>query len=232
MVIMGIISASLAPVFIIAFYVYFRDRYEKEPVRMLLKAMAAGMVIVAPVIVVEGFINRIMPPMGHFAEAAYQAFLVAAGPEELFKYLALFVVVWKSPEFNEQFDGIVYAVFVSLGFAAVENVMYVVQGGYHTAAVRALTAVPAHAIFGVTMGYYFGVARRYKELRKDYLFRSVSIPFLLHGVYDFILMAGVDWMLFLFIPFLFFLYRAGARKMKRLSDISIFRTSDPDQDLN
>jgi RsiW-degrading membrane proteinase PrsW (M82 family) len=132
-------------------------------------------------------------------------------------------LIWRSPSFNEKFDGIVYAVFVSLGFAAVENVMYVMDGGLQTAAIRAVTAVPAHAIFGVTMGYYLGIAHMYEELRKPYLFRALAIPILLHGIYDFILMVEIGWLLILFIPYVILLYIIGMRKMKTLSNASIFK---------
>jgi RsiW-degrading membrane proteinase PrsW (M82 family) len=225
---MGILLASLAPVLIIAFYIYFRDRYEKEPLGLLVKALVLGMLIVIPVMGVGKLLVWLMPSMGQVGEAAYHAFLVAGTTEELFKFLALYLLIWKSPSFNEQFDGIVYAVFVSLGFAAVENVMYVMDGGYQTAAIRALTAVPAHAIFGITMGYYMGIAHRYKEIRKEYLIRSLAIPILLHGIYEFILMVGVAWLLLLFVPFVVYLYISGAKKMKRLSDASIFRPTDPE----
>jgi RsiW-degrading membrane proteinase PrsW (M82 family) len=148
---------------------------------------------------------------------------VAGTTEEVFKFLALYLLVWKSPSFNEQFDGIVYAVFVSLGFAAVENVMYVMDGGFETAAVRAITAVPAHAVFGVTMGYYFGIARRYSELRRGYMQRALLVPVVIHGIYDFILMAGISWLLVLFVPYVIYLYFAGGKKLKILSEASIFK---------
>ncbi len=223
---MGILFASLAPVFMILFYIYFRDKYEKEPIGLLVRAVLLGMVVVLPIVGVERFLVWIMPELGRIGSAAYQAFLVAGATEEVFKYMALYLLIWKSPSFNEQFDGIVYAVFVSLGFAAVENVMYVMEAGYHTAVIRAVTAVPAHALFGVTMGYYFGIARRYGELRRAYLRYALLVPLLLHGIYDFILMVEADWLLVLFAPYVVFLYLAGARKIRRLSDASIFRPTD------
>lgn len=220
---MSVLLASLAPVVIILFYIYFRDKYEKEPIRLLIKALVVGAVIVVPVVLVERLLISIMPSMGHAASAAYNAFLVAGSTEEVFKFLALYLLIWKSPSFNEKFDGIVYAVFVSLGFAAVENVMYVLDGGFHTAIVRAITAVPAHALFGITMGYYFGIAHMYSELRKSYLLRALLIPIVLHGIYDFILMLEVDWLLTLFIGYVVYLYIAGIKKLKVLSDASIFK---------
>lgn len=223
---MAVLLASLAPVFIILFYIYFRDKYEKEPLGMLIKALLLGIFIVIPVIFVERVLMNLMPQSSKVVEAAYHAFVVAASTEELFKFLVLYLLVWKNPNFNEKFDGIVYAVFVSLGFAGVENVLYVMDGGMQTALTRAITAVPAHAIFGITMGYYLGIAHMYQELKGKYLIRALLVPILLHGIYDFILMVEVSWLLLLFIPFLIVLYIMGIKKMKVLSDTSIFKPLD------
>jgi len=220
---MAVLLASLAPVFIILFYIYFRDKYEKEPLGMLIKALLLGIVIVIPVIIVERILMSQMPQSNKVVEAAYHAFVVAGITEELFKFLALYLLIWKNPNFNEKFDGIVYAVFVSLGFAGVENVLYVMDGGMQTALTRAITAVPAHAIFGITMGYYLGIAHMYRELKGKYLTRALLVPILLHGIYDFILMVEVGWLLLLFVPFLIVLYIMGIKKMKVLSDSSIFK---------
>jgi len=223
---MAVLLASLAPVLIILFYIYFRDKYEKEPLGMLVKALLGGVLIILPVIIVERWLSALSPFSGKVGAAAWHAFVVAGSTEEIFKYLALYLLIWKSPSFNEKFDGIVYAVFVSLGFAAVENVMYVMEGGLQTAAIRALTAVPAHAIFGVTMGYYLGIAHMYEELKKEYLLRAIAIPVLLHGIYDFILMVEIGWLLILFIPYLVLLYIMGIKKMKTLSNASVFKPVD------
>lgn len=220
---MLILLASLAPVFIILFYIYFRDKYEKEPVSLLIKAVISGMLIVIPVIFAERLLMALMPPMGKIGSAGYHAFAVAGMCEEVFKFLALYLLVWKSPSFNEKFDGIVYAVFVSLGFAAVENVLYVMDGGIQTAMIRALTAVPAHAIFGITMGYYLGIAHMYDELRKPYLRKAILYPIILHGIYDFILMVEIDLLLLLFVPYVLGLYFWGMKKIRVLSDSSVFK---------
>ena len=226
---MAILLASLAPVFIILFYIYFRDKYDKEPLGLLIKSLIAGMLIVIPIVLVERLLVAIMPPIGKVPAAAYNAFLVAGSTEEVFKFLALYLLVWKSPSFDEKFDGIVYAVFVSLGFAAVENVLYVLDGGYQTAIVRAITAVPAHALFGITMGYYLGIARMYSELRKEYLRKAILIPIVLHGIYDFILMVEVGWLLMLFIPYVIYLYVMGMKKIRILSNASVFKPLDEEE---
>lgn len=220
----GVFIISLAPVAIIAFYVWFRDKYEREPFRGVLLAMLAGALTVLPVVPVENLISYAGKPLEGLAGAAWHAFAVAGFTEEVFKYLVLILLIWKSPEFNDKYDGIVYATFVSLGFAGVENVMYVMQSGYSTGILRALTAVPAHAIFGITMGFYFGMARFYPQKRNALLFRAFWMPFLLHGIYDFILMTGIEWLWILFIIFVGYLYYSGYKKMKILSVQSYYRT--------
>lgn len=221
---LDLVLLSIAPVAIIAFYLWSRDKYEREPIRLLLIAMLAGAFIVLPVIVIENFIAVIGERFTGLAQAAWHAFAVAGFTEELFKYLALYIFIWRSPEFNEKYDGIIYATFVSLGFAGVENLMYVLESGHQTGMMRAFTAVPAHAIFGITMGYYFGLARFYEKQQKQLKAKALWIPVLLHGIYDFILMTGIEWLWFVFLGFVGFLYYLGHKKMKKLSDLSYFRT--------
>ncbi len=220
---MKLIIYSLAPIIIILFYVYFRDKYEKEPLGLLLKAIFAGMLIVLPVLGLEKIIGFLNPFEENPFQGLWNAFFVAGFSEELLKFIALYLLIWKNPNFNEKFDGIVYAVFVSLGFAAVENILYVSQGGAGVALTRAWSAVPAHAIFGITMGYYFGIAHMYPELRKSFLWKALVIPILFHGIYDSILMAGIPALLALFLPFVIFLYYTGLKRMRVISDASIFR---------
>lgn len=220
----GLLIVSFAPVFIIAFYIYFRDKYEKEPWSLLLKAGALGAVITLPIILFEKAISAIgsfLPPLGN---AAWDAFMVAALCEEAFKYAALFLLIWKNKEFNEKFDGIVYATFVSLGFALVENILYVFNSGMTTGLVRAFTAVPAHALFGITMGFFFGLAKFYPKKRKSYMIWAFALPFVLHGIYDFILMSGINAILWLFLPFIIFLWLSGLSKLKSLNKVSVYST--------
>ncbi len=224
---MKLIILSLAPVLIIATYIYFRDKYEKEPLGVLILALILGCLIPVPVIVVETFLGNIRPdwPTGwaNHLNAFYNAFLVAGFTEEFFKFLVLFIVIWGNKNFNEKFDGIVYAVFISLGFAAVENIMYIFNYGETTGYVRAIVSVPGHALFGVTMGFYFGLAKFYIINRKALLIKAFFFPVILHGIFDFILMLGDYKVMGIFIPFIIYLYFDGLKKVKNLSDRSIFR---------
>ena len=115
----------------------------------------------------------------------------AAAVEEGAKYFMLRRRTWSSPSFNCQYDGVVYAVFVSLGFALWENISYVMSYGFTTALIRALTAIPGHACFGVFMGVFYGIAKKHDNKgdrisSKTFSVLSVAVPALLHGAYDFI----------------------------------------------
>ncbi len=220
---MTLVFLSLAPVFIILFYIYFRDKYEKEPWVLLIQALALGVFLAFPVIFIEKLLSYVGKNFAGMARPFWDAFMVASFSEEGMKLLALFFLIWKNKAFNDKFDGIVYATFISLGFAGIENVLYVTGYGYATAFSRALTAVPAHALFGISMGYFFGLARFYPKKRKKYLWLSFLIPFVFHGAYDFILMAGNSWLLLSFLPFIVFMWISGFRRMKSLSQQSVFR---------
>ncbi len=219
----NLLLLALAPIAILATYIWLRDKYEREPWTMLLKALILGALTVIPILIIERFLMGFIHNFSGYARAFYNAFVVAAFSEELFKFLFLYGLIWKSKEFNEKFDGIVYATFISLGFAAVENVMYVFQHGAQVGITRALTAVPAHFLFGVSMGYFLGIARFFTYRRPAMIRMALLIPMLLHGIYDFILMSQNHFLLLLFIPFIIGMWRFGLKKMKELSDSSVFR---------
>jgi len=161
---------------------------------------------------------------GEDGVAAYGVLMyfgVVACSEEGFKYLLLRRKTWRSPEFNCQFDGVVYAVFVSLGFALWENIGYVAMYGFSTALARALTAVPGHACFGVFMGAWYGMAKKYDNQGSEAMCRRCRrrafwLPVMIHGAYDFIASGytGLVWEFFVFIIVLFIL---ALRKVKKLS---------------
>lgn len=218
---MDIFFVALAPVAVILFYVYIRDKYEKEPLRLLLKTLLAGAFITIPILGVEMILSTYENQLTGLWSAAYTSFVVAGFTEELFKFLVLYFFIRKDAHFNEQFDGIVYAVFVSLGFAAVENILYVTEHGMQVGLTRAITAVPAHALFGVIMGFYFGKSLLHPQ--RKYLILALVMPILFHGIYDFILFSKEYILLLLFIPYLIYLWINGFKKMKYLSEHSRFK---------
>lgn len=146
-----------------------------------------GAAVTLPAMVVE---QNVIPLVGEIERDPVLTFLLAFGAiapiEELVKWLALLfgAFVWRF--FNEPFDGIVYAVMVSMGFATVENIFYAGLFGHETALLRAFTAVPAHLVFAIAVGYYAGLAKFNPEQRAHLLLRGLLVSILLHGTYDFL----------------------------------------------
>lgn len=188
---MGIILiASLAPVLILMIYIYNKDKFQKEPLPMLLKALLGGVlaaaldVLILSVLHPEQWFNLTDP----LHIALFQAFGQAALPEEFCKLVFLYLFIWKSQYFDEYYDGLEYAACVGLGFAGLENILYVMQGGLGVAVSRALFAVPAHFFFAIFMGYFFSFAKFKPSQKHFYLFLALFVPVLMHGIYDFVLM--------------------------------------------
>jgi RsiW-degrading membrane proteinase PrsW (M82 family) len=221
-----LIFLSIAPSIVILLFIYIKDKYEKEPLNLLLKSFGLGALSAICVIAFFRIIPIEIDTMGnHFADSFVTAFFIAAIPEELFKFLFLYWLIWKNRNFNERFDGIIYAVFVSLGFATLENIIYVLQGGISVGLIRAFTAVPAHALFGVAMGFYFSYAKFLPEYKNKYLVLTVGVPIVLHGVYDFFAIASnvsnlaLSALLALsFYVFVVFLWIYGFRKIKKMTE--------------
>lgn len=228
---MLLLVAALAPSAALIYYFYARDKYEKEPRMLLLKSFIMGGGLVIPVLFVEMTLDVFNIAENQILSAGYTAFIVAGLVEEAFKFLFFFLFIWKNREFNEMYDGIVYAVFISLGFATVENIAYVLSTGISTAAVRAVTAVPAHALFAVAMGYYLGIAKfAGPQYRQKYIWKGFIVPVLLHGIYDFILLSQKFYLLILFIPYMLYLWKRGLRNVDELVDFSPFRESEGEEE--
>lgn len=219
-----LIAIAFAPVVVILAYVYHRDRYNKEPLWMLLLTFVGGVATVPAIIFWEEGMIDIMPKFLTFKQSAlYNAFAVAALCEESLKLLVFVIFVLRSSHFNEKFDGIVYAVYISMGFALVENLMYVFNNGENVGMLRALTAVPAHALFAISMGFHFGRAKFSSRKKLSNYFLAWAVPILLHGTYNYILMSQPKYLLLTFILYLFVLYRLGFKRMKTSSKSSVFR---------
>lgn len=224
---MYLLLLALAPAIILMTYVYFRDKYEKEPIKLILKGIVLGAIIIFPVGLIENYIIGFGTGLDKIQKAAYDGFIVAGATEEAFKYFVVFILIWRNSNFNEKFDGIVYAVSVSLGFAAIENIFYVFSNNsMQVGLLRAFTAVPGHTIFGVVMGFYLGLARFSINGQGKWLLRAFTVPWLLHGIYDFIIMSGHPILLLSFIPFLIFMYRHGLKRMKEFNEQSIFNPAN------
>lgn len=186
---MNLLLTAIAPVFIIMIYIYIKDKYEKEPKRLLLLSFISGAIvsIVITTILYSGF-DVLLPLENHYSigQQFIKAFFVVGLTEEFSKYIIVRYISQPRRAFNEPFDGIIYAVMVSMGFAATENIMYVLQGGYEVALLRAFTAVPAHATFAILMGYFMGKAK-FSNNKIMLNFTGLFLAVVFHGMYDFFL---------------------------------------------
>ncbi len=188
-------TLALIPVAGILLFIYFNDKKEKEPFGFLIGLFFLGMATVVSAFLAEMigiFIMNAIVPDNAALNQILLAILIVAPAEELGKFAVLRIRTWKSRHFNYSFDAIVYAVFVSLGFAALENVGYVNSGGVGAAVIRMLTAVPGHACFGVFMGFFYGKAKHAQLTDKKgkcalHILLSILVPVILHGIYDAIL---------------------------------------------
>lgn len=212
---------AFLPAIVLFLYINKTDEH-KEPLRILIWTFIMGMAS-APFSSVFSGITPDAIQAGPFLSAFYTAFVKAAIPEELAKFIILYAVIWNNRYFDEMFDGVVYASVVGLGFAALENLEYVLNFGPGVVISRALLAVPGHFFFGVAMGTFFGIAKFYPRFKTPLLAAALGIAILTHGCYDFLLMwaSGLNsWFsAVLMLVFYFFvarMWKAGFRRIKVL----------------
>ncbi len=183
---MLVFALAIAPIAALIWFFLHLDRLNAEPVKMLFRTFLFGLLSIIPAIILERMGMTWLGPVDSFGKAWVQAFIVIALAEELAKYFFLRRFIFNNKHFDEPFDGIVYAVMISLGFAALENVLYVMNGGIEVALLRMFTAVPAHATFAVLMGYWVGRAKMENKPRLNLLGLFSAVLF--HGAYDFFLL--------------------------------------------
>lgn len=217
--------AAVLPAVLLLRYIYRKDRVEKEPRRLLLFLMLMG--------ALSAFIAHALETVGTLVLNAFPnrdskvyvilfAFLVVAASEEAAKFIVLKKFTWRNPNFNYRFDGIVYSVFVSLGFAILENLIYIFSYGLSIALSRALLAVPAHMGFAVFLGIFYGRARQCEnsgdKMGKDInLWLGYLIAVFLHGFYDATIMIGTAASTILFVVFVIAMYIITIHRIKKES---------------
>lgn len=222
---------SILPVFLLARYIYNTD-FEKEPKSLLIRLFVLGVGSVVVTLFLTYFLDSLFP---FFKEdTAYldvfelipYIYIGVALIEEFSKWIFVRVFTYHHYEFNHAYDAIVYAVFVSLGFACLENILYVFQTGLQTAILRGITAVPGHACFGVFMGYYLGMSKtadkhQNKEVSKKNKIKSLVVPVLAHGTYDYFIFAAAKESLFsiAFVIFVIVFFTKAIEKVKQLASV-------------
>ncbi len=248
-----LLAASLIPPLFLLWKVYQSDKIEKEPPKLLLIIFVLGMLsaFLAGILETIGgsILVRIFPeefaktPAGSTVFNLIFFLIVVGGSEELVKFLAMRIPTWRNRAFNYVFDGVVYGVTAALGFAALENVLYVFDSGLTTAGIRAWTAIPLHCIAGIFMGHYYGIAKaaeRWSDSRERnpslrgraknrFLRLSILVPMVIHGLYDFI--ATGENMLFLALFFVYIIildiFAINSLKQYSRNDVSL-ETGTPD----
>lgn len=189
---MNLLAVAIAPGIAICVFIYFKDKYNREPVGLLMVSFILGMLSTIPASILQ-FLNNTTPESligKSYKDVAIFAYLVVALSEEGSKYFMIRFFGYRRKAFDEPFDGIVYAVMVGMGFATLENIGYVYQHGLSTGLLRMFLSVPAHATFAVLMGYYIGLAKFDAINRKKYLLLAIILPVIFHGTYDFFLFLG------------------------------------------
>ncbi len=189
------ITLAIIPAAILLRYYLRQDKSRPEPRGLIIRVFLLGILSILPVLIIELILQAMHQTMGMspLGQALIQAFVVAALTEESMKLLVVRGYAWKQAAFDEVMDGIVYAVVASLGFAVFENIMYVLNGGISTAILRAVTAVPMHALAAGIMGYYVGLAHFDPEHSRGQIWQGLIWAVLVHGAYDFFLFIMPVW---------------------------------------
>ena len=223
-----LLLAALVPAAFLMVQVYRLDRIEKEPAGLLLKLVLFGALSGLAAGAIEGALTRLLDVTlgGGMLRLVLENFLAVALVEEACKRWVVLKFAWRHPAFDYRFDAVVYCVFSALGFAALENILYVAEYGFAVAVSRALLSVPGHCFFAVYMGIYLGQAkmaeramqRYYIELPDEspgqYLRASLLVPTLLHGFWDFSLSVGGWLMTILFYLFVLAFFIDAYRKLR------------------
>ena len=222
---------AVLPVALILLFVYKKDK-DKEPLGLLLSFFFKGIFSCFLVLIISDVLGAFLPFMNKeletmtFVEVFLYAFFGVALVEELCKWLMVYHGGYNHREFDEIYDILVYSIFVSLGFAFFENLLYVFNtGSLSIALLRAVSAIPGHACDAVFMGYYLSLAKQCKILKrseqeKSFKLKSLFIPAILHGIYDFCLMSGQAILVIVFLVFVIFLYVMSIKKLNKLSKVN------------
>jgi RsiW-degrading membrane proteinase PrsW (M82 family) len=232
--------ASVVPGLLICYFIFKQDKHEKEPLPLLAICFGLGVAIFYAARIGEGFMDDLITPFveeneldpnTHFGVLFYSAFIRTAMVEELLKLAILLAIPFNHKQFNEPMDGIVYAVMIGMGFAIIENIVYCMPADLTLAIVRDFTAVPSHAIFGVILGYYVGLAKFNRANLIKYISVGWFMAVFIHGLYDFFLFQRYgDWLMilatFVLLGGLFF-SRKFIHRHQEDSPFRVQRSTDP-----
>ena len=220
---------AVVPGVILLVLVYRQDKIEKEPPKLLAKLFILGALTVISAMILELIGTLIVTHVFYQVNLVYLIvyyFIVVGCSEELGKFVVLKLATWKNQDFNFRFDAIIYAVFTGMGFAIIENIIYVFQYGLATGFIRAVTALPGHLTFAIFMGHFYGEAK-YCETRGDTAGRSRNlllsyfVPVCIHGLYDTLASINHPASGILFLAFIVVMDILAFRRVRKDSDTDI-----------
>ena len=214
---------AIVPGLLIILYVYRKDKVEKEPRRLIVKLLIFGALSCIPAVIAEMYVDdHFISYDSQLSWALSNAFICAALCEELSKFALLYLGSWRNRHFDYRFDGIVYGVSVAVGFALLENILYVADGGLETALVRAVLAVPLHAFCGVFMGIFYGAMMKHHidgntGGKMKCLVGALLVPIMIHGIYDTFAFMGDGISTILLLAFVALMYIVAIRYVNKFS---------------
>jgi protease PrsW len=188
---LSLLALAIAPGAAITLYIYSRDKYDREPLKPLLISFLLGMVATAPAIYIQTSLKPVLflyCPGYSIWYYFFLSFIVVAVSEEGCKYIMLRFYAYRNKAFNEPFDGIIYSIMISMGFATLENIGYVLNYGFKTGLIRMFLSVPMHGAFAVLMGYHAGLAKFDKPRALQHIVKGLLLAIFFHGAFDFFLL--------------------------------------------
>lgn len=226
---LSVVTAAVAPGFALLAYFYLKDRYDSEPIHMVVRVFVYGVLLVFPTMVLQRTLV-----LGLGSNPFLFAYGITGTVEEFLKWFIVYYAIYKHTVFDEPYDGIVYAVSVSLGFATLENVIYALLNSFSFSALlfRAFLPVSGHALFAVMMGYYLGKAKfGNPKHRSKLIAASLIVPIFWHGTFDYILMQTKTYWLWLIVPLMVYLWVRGIGNVNRANAKSPFRTVRTEEEI-
>jgi len=222
------VYVAIIPTILLCAYIYYMDVVEKEPMRVLFTFFFVGVLLTVPARFFEQvMISTLKLDYNIIKDSFILAFFVVALVEEGYKFLALFIGSWKNKEFNHKYDAIVYSVFISLGFATLENIVYIYNYGTDIALYRGIISVPAHALYAISAGFFLGLAKE-KSINHDtgkvikYIALAFITPVIMHGLFDYLLLTGNNIMFYIAISFVVLLYLISFYMIRKTYKDDIF----------
>ncbi len=192
-----LILAAILPALLLCLLMYFLDKYDREAFVPLVLSFALGMLCALPAVGIQWLaVKAGIEESNHIIFLLINVFIVVALSEEVVKLVVILLYPYRQSFFDEPLDGIVYMMMIGMGFAMVENLIYAQKFGMETTLVRSFTAVPAHAIFAVILGYFVGLSKFVELDKKRLIGKGLLITVLVHGIYDFFLLQEYyDWLM-------------------------------------